>query len=164
MTLDTTTYLAAIRRIEGLHKTLGLMIESNLRRMGRPAVTSVQALLLFNMGDSELTAGELRSRGHYPGTNVSYTLKKLVSLGYIYQQRSETDRRSVRVRLTEEGREIADIVGQLFESHTSKMTRESLPGLEPLLQLENFWVNQTRAIESGLDAYPVLLRDDHQGA
>ena len=50
--------------------------------------TRVQALLLFNVGDQELTAGELRTRGHYLGSNVSYNLKKLVESGYVHHERS----------------------------------------------------------------------------
>ena len=60
--------------------------------------------LLYNLGDSELTAGELRTRGYYLGSNVSYNLKKLVDMGYIHHQRSRTDRRSVRVSLTDQAR------------------------------------------------------------
>ena len=67
---------------------------------GRADINSVQALLLYNIGDKELTAGELRTRGYYLGSNVSYNLKKLVELGFLDHQRSRVDRRSVRIRLT----------------------------------------------------------------
>ena len=66
-------------------------------------INSVQALLLFNIGDNEVTAGELKTRGYYQGSNVSYNLKKLVECGYMHHQRCEVDRRAVRVRLTEKG-------------------------------------------------------------
>ena len=69
-------------------------------RAGRSDVNAVQALLLFNIGNSELTAGELRSRGYYLGSNVSYNVKKLVELGYLHHARSRIDRRSVRISLT----------------------------------------------------------------
>ena len=80
-----------------------------------PDLNSVQALLLYNIGDSELTAGELKSRGYYLGSNVSYNLKKLVDMGYIHYKRSETDRRSVRVRLTEKGLHACQVVHDLYE-------------------------------------------------
>ena len=73
-------------------------------------INAVQALLLFNIGDNEVTAGELKTRGYYQGSNVSYNLKKLVEMGYMHHQRCEIDRRSVRVRLTQKGRDIRDLV------------------------------------------------------
>jgi DNA-binding MarR family transcriptional regulator len=144
-------YLVALKMIERLHRLLIDVIKDEFDRMGRTDVNSVQALLLFNMGDSELTAGELRSRGHYLGSNVSYNLKKLVDCGYIHHQRSETDRRSVRVRLTEKGREITDIVNLLFERQM--VTIEKVGGVnasdlktlnQTLLRLERFWGDQIR--------------------
>ena len=96
-------YLVSLKLIERLHRLLLDVIKDEFERLGRSDVNSVQALLLYNIGDAELTAGELTSRGYYLGSNVSYNLKKLVESGYINHQRSNTDRRSVRVRLTDKG-------------------------------------------------------------
>ena len=96
-------YMEALTLVERLHRRLLDVIKDEFDRAGRSDVNSVQALLLFNIGDSELTAGELRTRGYYLGSNVSYNLKKLVEMGYIHHQRSRMDRRSVRVSLTEKG-------------------------------------------------------------
>ena len=101
-------YMEALTLVERLHRRLLDVIKDEFDRAGRSDVNSVQALLLFNIGDSELTAGELRTRGYYLGSNVSYNLKKLVEMGYIHHQRSRMDRRSVRVSLTEKGQEVAD--------------------------------------------------------
>src|SRR5712672_3573432 len=103
-------YLEALTLVERLHRRLLDVIKDEFDRAGRSDVNSVQALLLFNIGESELTAGELRTRGYYLGSNVSYNLKKLVEMGYIHHQRSRMDRRSVRVSLTEKGREVRDVV------------------------------------------------------
>ena len=89
-------YLVSLKLIERLHRLLLDVIKDEFERLGRSDVNSVQALLLYNIGDAELTAGELTSRGYYLGSNVSYNLKKLVESGYINHQRSSTDRRSVR--------------------------------------------------------------------
>jgi DNA-binding MarR family transcriptional regulator len=99
-------YLEAVSRVERLHRRLLDLIKDEFDRMGWDDINPVQALLMFNIGDSELTAGELRSRGYYLGSNVSYNLKKLVETGYIFQERSRTDRRSVRIRLTPKGEEV----------------------------------------------------------
>ena len=118
---------------------------------GRSDVNSVQALLLHNIGDAELTAGELTSRGYYLGSNVSYNLKKLVESGYINHQRSSADRRSVRVRLTDKGREVCDVVSALYQRQLKSL--QQVGGIESsdletlnksLIRLERFWTDQIR--------------------
>jgi DNA-binding MarR family transcriptional regulator len=108
-------YLEALTLVERLHRRLLDVIKDEFDRVGRDDVNSVQALLLFNIGGAELTAGELRTRGYYLGSNVSYNLKKLVEGGYVKHERSRIDRRSVRVSLTDKGREIAGIVDRLYD-------------------------------------------------
>jgi DNA-binding MarR family transcriptional regulator len=71
-------YLETLNLVERLHRQLLDVIKDELDRRDEREINSVQALLLFNVGDQELTAGELRTRGHYLGSNVSYNLKKLV--------------------------------------------------------------------------------------
>ncbi len=147
----TPRYLEALTLIERLHRRLLDVIKDEFERLGRPEVNSVQALLLFNIGDAELTAGELRSRGHYLGSNVSYNLKKLVDAGYIHHERSETDRRSVRVRLTDKGQEVRSRVDQLYQKHISSL--EQVGGVSTddldrlnvaLVRLERFWTDHIR--------------------
>jgi len=144
-------YLECLNLVERLHRQLLDVIKDELERVGQPEVNSVQALLLFNIGEQELTAGELRTRGHYLGSNVSYNLKKLVEGGYINHTRSESDRRSVRVSLTEKGRQICKIVAGLFDRHVHLV--EPAGGLQvsefanlnkSLQRLERFWMDQIR--------------------
>ena len=94
-------YIQALTMVERLHRRLLDVIKDEFDRRGRVDINSVQALLLFNIGENEVTAGELRTRGYYQGSNVSYNLKKLVEMGFIDHQRSPIDRRSVRIKLTE---------------------------------------------------------------
>ncbi|MEM9705835.1 MAG: MarR family transcriptional regulator, partial [Pseudomonadota bacterium] len=108
-------YLQLLHLIERLHRQLLDVIKDELERIGQTDINSVQALLLYNIGDAELTPGELRSRGHYLGSNVSYNLKQLVDKGYIQDQRSDVDRRSKRVSLTASGFEVRDRISGLFE-------------------------------------------------
>ncbi len=142
-------YLEALTLVERLHRRLLDVIKDEFDRAGRSDVNSVQALLLFNIGESELTAGELRTRGYYLGSNVSYNLKKLVEMGYIHHQRSRMDRRSVRVSLTEKGREVADIVDHLYDRHIRSIDQvggiaaDDFQALNRSLQrLERFWTDQ----------------------
>jgi DNA-binding MarR family transcriptional regulator len=144
-------YLVSLKLIERLHRLLLDVIKDEFERLGRSDVNSVQALLLYNIGDAELTAGELTSRGYYLGSNVSYNLKKLVDAGYINHQRSTTDRRSVRVRLTEKGQEVCKVVNELY--HRQLKSLQQVGGLAPndletlnkaLIRLERFWTDQIR--------------------
>lgn len=142
-------YMEALTLVERLHRRLLDVIKDEFDRAGRSDVNSVQALLLFNIGGSELTAGELRTRGYYLGSNVSYNLKKLVEMGYIHHQRSRMDRRSVRVSLTEKGQEIATIVDRLYNRHVRSIDQvggissQDFQDLNRSLQrLERFWTDQ----------------------
>ena len=126
------------------------MIKDEFDRSGRSDVNSVQALLLFNIGESELTAGELRTRGYYLGSNVSYNLKKLVEMGYIHHQRSRMDRRSVRVSLTEKGTRGRQRSSTTSTSATSGRSSRSAASRaddfqalnRSLQRLERFWTDQ----------------------
>ena len=142
-------YLEALTLVERLHRRLLDVIKDEFDRRGRADINSVQALLLYNIGDKELTAGELRTRGYYLGSNVSYNLKKLVELGFLDHQRSRVDRRSVRIRLTAQGQEIRHIVDALYQKHVK--TVEQVGGIsgeefstlnKSLQRLERFWTDQ----------------------
>lgn len=146
-------YLDALALVERLHRLLLDVIKDEFERVGVLEINAVQALLLFNIGDNEVTAGELKSRGYYQGSNVSYNLKKLVEMGFMHHQRCEIDRRSVRVRLTEKGRNIRDIVSKLFENHAVGLQSKGVLGTDGIDQITNslrrverYWTDQIRYI------------------
>ena len=120
--VEAKFYLETLNLVERLHRQLLDVIKDELDRRDEREINSVQALLLFNVGDQELTAGELRTRGHYLGSNVSYNLKKLVESGYIHHERSEADRRSVLVRLTRKGEAVRDMLRELFHRHLGSLS------------------------------------------
>ena len=144
-------YLEALTLVERLHRRLLDVIKDEFDRRGRADINSVQALLLYNIGDKELTAGELRTRGYYLGSNVSYNLKKLVESGYIHHERSEADRRSVLVRLTRKGEAVRDMLRELFDRHlvsleaVGNVASDNLEVLNVTLKrMERFWIDQVR--------------------
>ncbi|MBO6902172.1 MAG: winged helix-turn-helix transcriptional regulator [Rhizobiaceae bacterium] len=139
-------YLESLQLVERLHRRLLDVIKDEFDRNGRSDINAIQALLLFNIGNSELTAGELRTRGYYLGSNVSYNLKKLVELGFINHQRSRVDRRSVRISLTDKGQEVAEVVAKLYDRHIGSI--EQVGGINSdefqqmnrsLQRLDRFW-------------------------
>lgn len=141
-----TLYMESLQLVERLHRRLLDVIKDEFDRAGRADINAVQALLLFNIGSAELTAGELRTRGFYLGSNVSYNLKKLVELGFISHQRSRLDKRSVRVALTPKGQAIAEVVTALYDRHVGSI--EQVGGINPdefrqmnksMQRLDRFW-------------------------
>src|SRR6201991_1066370 len=146
-----SSYLEALNLVERLHRQRLDVIKDEPDRRVVCEINSVQALLLFNVGDQELTARELRTRGHYLGSNVSYNLKKLVEGGYIHHERSESDRRSVLVRLTRKGEAVRDMLRELFDRHLGSL--EAVGNVGPadmeganvaLKRMERFWIDQVR--------------------
>ena len=146
-------YLESLSLVERLHRLLLDVIKDEFERLGILEINAVQALLLFNIGENEVTAGELKSRGYYQGSNVSYNLKKLVDLGFMHHERCQIDRRSVRVRLTPRGRELRETLAQLFQRHADILERPDRFGAarmtevnESLQRMERFWTEQIRYI------------------
>ncbi|MCJ2052448.1 transcriptional regulator LdtR [Methylobacterium sp. J-070] len=145
------SYLEALHLVERLHRRLLDVIKDEFERRGREDVNSVQALLLYNIGDKELTASELRTKGYYLGSNVSYNVKKLVEAGYLHHARSKTDRRSVRISLTDKGRQVHEIIQGLYDKHARTIapiggiSEDDFSRLNQALgRLERFWTDQIR--------------------
>ncbi|MCB2115656.1 MAG: MarR family transcriptional regulator [Rhodobacteraceae bacterium] len=146
-------YLETLGLVERLHRLLLDVIKDEFERLGQIEINAVQALLLFNVGENEVSAGELKTRGYYQGSNVSYNLKKLVEMGYMHHERSEADRRSVRVRLTGKGRAVREAVAALFRRHAELLETRGAIGFGAsddvnalLRRLERFWTDQIRYI------------------
>ncbi|TDL81820.1 MarR family transcriptional regulator [Palleronia sediminis] len=148
-----TEYVDTLALVERLHRLLLDVVKDEFERRGIIDINPVQALLLFNVGENEVTAGELKSRGYYQGSNVSYNLKKLVELGYMHHQRCAIDRRSVRVRLTERGREVRRAVAAIFARHAEILVDKRVIDYDTITLLngalrktERFWIDQIRYI------------------
>jgi len=72
-----------------------------------------------------------------------------VEMGYLDHQRSRIDRRSVRIKLTDKGREVRDIVDMLYQKHVACVAQVGGIGCEEfatlnksLQRLERFWTDQ----------------------
>jgi len=150
---NLSIYLDTLGRLERLHRLLLDVVKDEFERLGLIDINSVQGLLLFNIGEQEVTAGELKSRGYYQGSNVSYNLKKLVESGYMHHEKCAVDRRSVRVRLTDKGRDIRVALSEMFARHSdglldiASLNEDSLDDVNAHLRvLERFWADQIRFI------------------
>ena len=147
--MTPTPYYEAIQLIERLHRHFLDVLKVELDKKGIQDINNVQSMILHNIGEDELTVGELTIRGYYLGSNVSYNVKKMVENGYLIQERSVHDKRSIRVKLSEKGIELNTLLSDMFARHegqiaSTDITDEGLSGLnDTLKKLERFWANQT---------------------
>src|SRR5262244_3994567 len=154
-------YLEVISYVERLHRQFLEVVKVELDGFGIHDINNVQAMMLFNIGDAEMTVGELTLRGCYLGSNVSYNAKKMVENEYLAHERSVHDRRSVHVRLTEKGIKLRDSLSAMHRRHV-----EMLPGAAvsaddlqsagaTLRRLERFWMRATDLMQRPQPLAPV---------
>src|SRR4029078_5706068 len=122
----TNGYLEVISLVERLHRHFLEVVKLQLDGLGIHDINNVQGLMMFNIGDAEMTVGELTLRGCYLGSNVSYNLKKLVENGYVEQARAPHDRRSVHVRLTVKGRSLRDRLAEMHARHAERVSQNAI--------------------------------------
>jgi DNA-binding MarR family transcriptional regulator len=140
------TYIEVISLVERLHRHFLEVVKLELDGFGIHDINNVQGLMLFNIGDAEMTVGELTLRGCYLGSNVSYNVKKMVENGYLSQERSVHDRRSMHVRLTDKGAKLRDRMRNMHQRHVellnqTAITDEDLQAATATLRrLERFWL------------------------
>ena len=146
-------YLEVISLVERLHRHFLEVVKLELEGLGIHDINNVQGMMLYNIGDAEMTVGELTLRGCYLGSNVSYNVKKMVENGYLTQERSLHDRRSIRVRLTDKGTRLRDRVSVMHQRHEQMLSQAAL-GMEDLQtvgatlrRLERFWIRASDLVQ-----------------
>ncbi|MEK7801178.1 MAG: MarR family transcriptional regulator [Pseudomonadota bacterium] len=142
-------YFESIQLIERLHRYFLDVVKTELDRKGVQDINNVQAMILHNIGNDEMTVGELTLRGYYLGSNVSYNVKKMTENNYITQERSVHDKRSIRVKVTPKGADLFKVLDDMFLKQADKLRTIGIedPDLVDLnhtmKQLERFWASQT---------------------
>ncbi len=141
------TYFDTVLLIERLHRHFLELVKVEIDRRGIADINNVQALILYNIGEEDMTVGELTLRGYYLGSNVSYNVKKMVENDYLVQERSTHDRRSIRVRLSEKGLNLRNQMSDVFSQHIEALDEHNV-GIDTLedvnkqlRRLERFWTN-----------------------
>src|SRR3974377_2357149 len=119
-------YLEVISLVELLHRQFLEVVKLKGDGLGIHDINNVQAMMLFNIGDAEMTVGELTLRGCYLGSNVSYNVKKMVENGYLAHERSVHDRRSIHVRLTERGARLRDRLTEMHRRHAELLPQAAV--------------------------------------
>ncbi len=141
------TYFDSVVMIERLHRLFLEVVKVELDRMNIRDINNVQALVLYNIGQDQVTVGELTNRGYYLGSNVSYNLRKMVQNNYILQEPSPHDRRSSHVKLSPKGLDLFQRLDKVMSSHAMHLEKEAgeknmVAHLGQILKkLEIFWGN-----------------------
>jgi len=146
-------YFQVISLVERLHRQFLELVKLELEGLGIHDINNVQGMMLFSIGDSEMTVGELTLRGCCLGSNVSYNVKKMVENDYLVQERSEHDRRSIHVRLSEKGKKLRDELSKMHERHLVMLNETSLKAEDlqvagvALKRLERFWTRASDLVQ-----------------
>ncbi len=119
-------YLELTRLIERLHRRFLDVLRAELNRRGVKDINGVQALLLANIGEEDIVIRDLVERGYYQGSNVSYNIKKLTEMGYLEQERSAHDRRSVMIRLTPKALDVVASIRELEQRHADGLSDQGV--------------------------------------
>src|ERR1700730_16229949 len=148
-----TAYLDVIALIERLPRQSLEVVKLELDTQGVHDINNVQAMILFNIGDLEMTVGELTLRDCYLGSNVSYNVKKMVETDYLVQERSVHDRRSIHVRLTKKGRNLRDRLSAMHQRHVEMLSQTAITDADlqgvavTLRRLERFWMGASDPLQ-----------------
>ena len=101
------------RLIERMHRRFLDVVRVELSRLGIEDISPVQAMMLTNIGDEEISVRDLIERGYYLGSNASYNLKQLVDGGYVDRRASSRDRRAAQLKVSVKGRQVLDALAGL---------------------------------------------------
>lgn len=143
-------YFNIVRLIERLHRHFLDVLRTELRRMDVDDINAVQALLLYNIGEAEVVVRDLKDRGYYHGSNVSYNIKKLTEFDYLEQERCSHDRRSIRLKLTDKGMRLCNGIRELQNRLAEKIValpenRKALDSAtQSMLLVERTWTEFIR--------------------
>lgn len=144
------SYTSIVQLIERLHRHFLDVLRAELRRLGIEDINAVQALLLANIGEEDVVIRDLKDRGYYHGSNVSYNIKKLTEMDYIHQERDAHDRRAVRLRLSAKGLDLCERIRELQDHLATGLTKSgtSQSGLDSAIDalqgVERVWTDYIR--------------------
>jgi len=130
-----------------MHRRFLDVLRAELARIDVHDLNAVQALLLSNIGDEEIVIRDLVERGYYQGSNVSYNIKKLTEMGYLEQERSSHDKRSVRIKLTEKAFVVVAKIKELEENNATAIASAGMSesdiesSADTLRKIERIWTD-----------------------
>ena len=141
----TDETLQLISLLERLHRRVLHTIKVELEALGVLDISNVQAILLLQIAEADVTMGELALRGSNLLSNVSYNVKRMVANGYLMQKRSKHDRRVIFVRSTPKSRSLCRQVRKIHQEQVRMLQERTFNKKEvqelivSLTKLDSFW-------------------------
>jgi len=135
------------RLIERMHRRFLDVVRVELVRLGIEDISPVQAMMLANIGDEEISVRDLIERGYYLGSNASYNLKQLVDGGYVERRASSRDRRAAQLKVSAKGRQVLEALAALNKQMAEPLLPEASDietAWRVLRRLERRWSDAVR--------------------
>lgn len=138
-------YFDTIMLIERLHHLFFDVVKAELDRQRIKDINNIQCFILYNIGTSQLTVGEVSNRGYYLGSNVTYNLKKMIDNDYVLQEQSQHDKRSSQIKLSKKGIDLFERLDKIFTHHATNMKHNGVTEADlketgkVLGKIESFW-------------------------
>ncbi len=139
------SYFDTVMQIERLHHLFFDVLKAELDRLSIKDISNMQCFILYNIGNNQMTVGEISNRGYYLGSNVTYNLKKMVENEYLVQEQSPHDKRSSHVRLSDKGKGLLEKLDKVIDGHAQNLKHNNLAitdlkaAQKTLSNLETFW-------------------------
>jgi DNA-binding MarR family transcriptional regulator len=121
----TVQHLDLARYVERAHRRYLDLLRAEMTRLGIDDVSPAQVLMMFTIGEGELSVRDLLERGNYLGSNASYNLKRLWEAGYIVRESSSRDRRSAYISLTAKGHSLCETIRAVDRSYQDLLVRNA---------------------------------------
>ena len=138
-------YFKSVTMIERLHRLFLEAMKVELERMEVRDINNIQCLILYNIGQKQVTVGDFKNRGYYLGSNVTYNLSLTVQNKYLLQEPGAHDRRTSYVKLSEKDLKLYGKLDKLFTMHAKALAHEGVDAAQldeldrMLSNLEGFW-------------------------
>ncbi|ERJ12147.1 MarR family winged helix-turn-helix transcriptional regulator [Haloplasma contractile] len=130
MSLEREVYRTLRITTKNLRKELRKKIEDH-------GITWQQFHAVYHIGEDGIKSNELAKQLQCNASNMTGLVDRMTENGWVYRERSNTDRRVWMVKLTEDGRDLKD---KLFPQHKEninimmkRLTEEELVTLQKLL-------------------------------
>lgn len=146
LTHKSRHFTQILHSVEMLHHRFLDVISAELGRRDK-ALSSVQALILCHASETPISLGQLQALGQYEGTNLTYNISKLAEGGYVKLSRPQWDKRSSLIELTEEGRQVAQVILCALDIHADSLAGIGISAQELLLltralkDINHLWSN-----------------------
>lgn len=121
------------------------IIRFELERVSVYNLTAAQYMILHHLKDGKIPIGDIPSRSHYFGTNISYNVKKMVEAEYLHQEKAKHDQRTHYVFISEKSKKLLVKMDIALEEHAELLVKYGISkediknALNLISKIDDFW-------------------------